>query len=109
MHDHVILVNEQAKAAQVYPPALCRAICSEFKEQLEADRQGTFLLANVDANGINNTKQLINEANRIKEKYRTFEEDQNEELEIAWDDVSGAELDRKAVRQARMEEIEYVR
>ena len=61
------------------------------------------------ANGINNTKQLIDEANQIKGKYRTVEEDQTEELEIAWDDVSGAELDPKAVRQARMEEIEYVR
>ena len=79
VHDHVILVNGRAKAAQVYPPALCRAICTGLREQLDADRQGSFLLANVDANGVNNTKQLVEEANQIKEKYRIVEEDQDEE------------------------------
>ena len=45
----------------------------------------------------------------IKKKYKIVEEDESEELEIIWDDMSGAELDPKAVRRARGEEIDYVR
>ena len=107
IHDHVVLINGRAKAAQVYPPALCRAVCVGFIEQLEVDRKGQFIIANVSTN--NNTKDLMEEAETIKARYKTIEEDDSPDLEVAWDDVSGAELDPKAVRKARVEEIEYVR
>ena len=109
VRDHVILINGRAKAAQAYPPALCRAVCKGLMDQMEADRQGHFLIANVDPIGTSNAKELMEEANSITENYKTVEEDQSEELEIAWDDVSGAELDPRDVRRARTEEIEYVR
>ena len=35
-------------------------------------------------------------------------EDQDEELQQAWDDVSGRELKASKVREARAEEIEYI-
>ena len=47
-------------------------------------------------------------ADEIKQKCRTVAEDLNEQLEKAWDDVSGAQLDPKAVRKARSEEVDYV-
>ena len=37
-----------------------------------------------------------------------MEEPINDMVEQAWDDVSGAELDQKLVRQARIEEVEYI-
>ena len=64
---------------------------------------------NVNEDGGTDTKQIMEEAKRIQKSYQTVEEDDQPQLETAWDDVSGAELDPKAVRQARREEIEYVR
>ena len=55
------------------------------------------------------SRDMMNVAKQIKEEYRTIEEEDPVELEIAWDDVSGAELDPKMVRKAREEEIQYVR
>ena len=43
------------------------------------------------------------------ETYKTIEEENEDELEVAWDDVSGAELDPQKVRRTREEEIEYVK
>ena len=109
VHDHVVLINGRAKAAQVYPPALCRAVCVGLNEQIEADRKGRFLIANINANGQDDSKQMAMEKENLKKRYKIVEVDNDEELEMAWDDVSGAELDTKAVKQARIEEIEYVR
>ena len=39
----------------------------------------------------------------------TATEEVDEELNIAWDDVSGQELDSKMVRAAREEEVKYIR
>ena len=84
-------------------------MCTGLIEQIEADRKGQFFIASVDVNKEGDTKRMATEAESIKEKYKTVEEDNDEELETAWDDVSGAELDPKVVRKARGEEIEYVR
>ena len=45
----------------------------------------------------------------MMKKYKIVEDEDEHELEMAWDDVSGATLDPKEVRRARREEIEYVR
>ena len=39
-HKHVVLINGRAKAAETYPPGLCKAVCKGLVEQLEADRLG---------------------------------------------------------------------
>ena len=44
----------------------------------------------------------------MKNQYKTVEDDNGDEMDIAWDDVSGATLDPKAVRRARMKEFEYI-
>ena len=71
----MILVNGRAKKAEVYPPALCRAICSGLVEQMEVDRKGQFLLAQVGIGEDQNGKELIKEVEQIKKKYRIVEED----------------------------------
>ena len=108
-HDHVILINGRAKAAEIYPPGLCKAVCEGFIEQIQVDQMGQFLIAEVNDDGKGSGQQMNQEAKQFKERYRTVEEDTSEELERAWDDVSGAELDASAVRKARAEEVEYVR
>ena len=109
VHEHVVLINGRAKRAEVYPPALCRAICNGLLEQMEADRKGQFLLAQVDNKEGQKSDDLAKEAEQFKQRYRTAEEEDDPNLETAWDDVSGAELDPKEVKRARAEEVEYVR
>ena len=109
VHEHVVLINGRARVAQVYTPEFCRAVCKGLMEQLEADRKGQFLLANVMNSKEADTKSMMEEAGQMKDKCRTAEEDNDQQFEIAWDDVSGAEFDPKVVRKARGEEIEFVR
>ena len=49
------------------------------------------------------------ESEKIRKQLPTADEDNDEETMTAWDDVSGAALEPKAVRVARAEEIAYVR
>ena len=49
------------------------------------------------------------ESRRPQEQYTIVEEDNVEEMNTAWDDVFGAELNPMEVKKARKEEIEYVR
>ena len=106
VHKHIRLEDGRTKAAQVYPPELCAAICQGLSDQLQADRNGQFLLASVEPSSTTSSGELRKTAEELKRRYRTVEEDNDEELEEAWDDVSGAQLDPKAVRKARGEETE---
>ena len=107
VHEHVVLTGGKAKKAQVYPRELCRAICVGLQKHIEADAEGQFLLMEMNNDSIS-SKEFMNVAQELKRKYKTVEEPENEELERAWDDVSGAELDPKQVKKARAEEVEYV-
>ena len=109
VHNHVILINGRAKAAQVYPPKLCRAVCEGLMEQFEADRKGQFLFANVNLDVNVDSKDLMDEAKKLEPRCPTVGEDDQPQFGTAWDDVSGAGLDPQPVRLARREEIEYVR
>ena len=73
------------------------------------DEKGQFLIMNVNATHDATSEELHKSAETMKSKYKTVEENNEDELETAWDDVSGAELDPKMVKAARQEEIEYVR
>ena len=106
---HVLLQDGRTKAAQVYPPELCKAICKGLIKQIAADRDGQFLLTHMEYDENQSSGSIMNVAKQIKEECRTVEEEDPMELEMAWDDVSGAELDPKMVRKAREEEIQYVR
>ena len=53
--------------------------------------------------------ELKKSAERLKWKYKIVEEEHEDQMEAAWDDVTGAELDPDKVRTARKEEVEYIR
>ena len=50
----------------------------------------------------------MKEANELRGKYKTVEEDDENEYLEAWDDVCGSPLNRREVKRARQEEIDYV-
>ena len=51
---------------------------------------------------------MAKEANRLKETCRTVEEEDEIDVEEAWDDACGAPLELEEVKRARREEIDYV-
>ena len=52
---------------------------------------------------------MMSQSQQLAEKCRTVEENDDEELGVAFDDVSGAELDPKKVYKAQMEEVKFIR
>ena len=76
---------------------------------MDADRNGQYQLGSIECDEECASKELLHTAHQLETKYKTVEEDDTEELEIVWDDVSGAELDPGKVRKFREEEIQYVR
>ena len=113
VHRHVILESGRTRAAQVYLDDLCKAICEGLQEQLKLDEKGQFLLMNANTmdggctNGAS-SKELHESVENLRKKYMIVEEDDTEALETVWDDVSGATLDPKRVREARQDEMAYV-
>ena len=78
-------------------------------KQKEVDTRGQYLLMNVEYNEESTSQELMNTARAMNQRYKTVEEDIEKEMGLAWDDVFGAELNPRAVRQSREEEIDYVR
>ena len=76
---------------------------------MEADRKGQFLLAELEGSNGENGGELKKAAEKVEERYKIVEENNDAEMQIAWDDVSRASLDPKAVRAARAEEVDYVK
>ena len=108
VHRHVILTNGRASAAQVYPDKLCQEICLGIQEQIKRDREGQYLLANVENNNGTTSKGMVEEANKLRKRYKTVEEEEQDFGEEAWDDVYGSPLKQQEIIKARQEEIEYV-
>ena len=48
VHEHIRLECGRTKAAQVYPKALCEAICNGLERHLQVDGDGPYLLASVE-------------------------------------------------------------
>ena len=109
VHQHVVLENGRTRMAEVFPDGLCRAICKGLQEQMQMDANGQFLLMNISIAANEISQDLKRSAEKLKKKYRTVEEEDDEQLEIAWDDVSGAEINANMVKDARREEMDYVR
>ena len=68
VHRHVILSNGRAKAAQVYPAGLCRAICEGLQEQIKMDEKGQFLLMIASDAKNTTSKQARRQAGRQARK-----------------------------------------
>ena len=106
-HKHIPLMNGRAHAAQEYSNRLCEAICRGIVQQIEADRQGQFLIAML--NNVDARTEVDELCMQLENKLEIVTEEDAPELQDAWDDVSGAELDPKKVYDARMEEIKFIR
>lgn len=99
------LEGGRTKFAQIFPEGLCTAICRGFIQQIKMVQKGQFLLAHLAG-----TNKEVNDVNQqLKEEYPTVENDNATEMEQAWDDVTGVELDPSTVRTARGEEVAYIR
>ena len=93
-HRHVQLLSGRAKAAAIYPPALCRAMIKGFD--------------------IWARRVAIGEAPAIFEFSRAdlcdpVEHEQVERLGRYVDDIKGTELDAQLAKRARQEELEVFR
>ena len=104
-HRHVVLEGGRTKAAQVYPDRLCHAICKGLMDQLENDRRGKFVLAQLE--GTEREQQDVNQ--QLAKEHPMVETDDGTSVQQAWDDVTGAELDANMVKSARQDEISYIR
>ena len=93
-HAHQQLVNGRAGPAAIYPPALCQAICKGLVKQLHLRRS--------------NLKSLLSLKKGDKVWAAPDQEENLAEMEKAWDDVSGKELDSRGVREARAKEMTYI-
>ncbi len=108
-HEHQALVSGRAREAAKYPEPLCRAIChgliSEMKMQVQSLRHLVTIRCEDKIGAIEGMGE-----NPSRERGVEHEEDgTHAEWIEAYDDVSGAELDPKEVRKARMKELSYVK
>ena len=103
---HIPLMNGRARAAQTYPNALCRAICRGIIRQIQANRQGEFMLAALNVKGADEAQE---ESEEILQQVKLAEEHDHPNLAEAYDDISGAMLDPQQVYKARMEEVKFIR
>ena len=98
-----------AQGQHKFIPRMCvKQYAKGLQEQMQLDAQGQFLLMNIDTNEGTTSQELKKGAEKLKRKYKMVEEEEDF-MEIAWDDVSGAEFDPTMVKVARQEEIDYVR
>ena len=118
-HRHVPLLNGRAKAAQVYPPELCKAICRGFLRQTRKDQAYVKHIGSLEKVAdasilVNKRRELMEVANQISaslegELERALQAPEDEEKWMdAWDDVKGRELDARMVEEARREEVRYI-
>ena len=64
VHQHILFEGGRTRVAQVHPPELCRAICEGFKAQLEVDKEGQLLLAEVQQSDGNNGRDMVKTSNQ---------------------------------------------
>jgi len=108
-HRHVHLIQGRAKAAQVYPREFSMRVCEGVAAQQRLDSLGlqSLPIMSVDAMhqaaGSKGTDECPSQG-----LHEVSPADEAEGL-VAWDDVSGQQLDAKLMVAARKEEIKYFR
>eukprot|EP00973_Karenia_brevis_P062211 8652733-Karenia_brevis.AAC.1 len=109
-HKHITLVNGRAKAAQVYPKGLCRAICSGLNRQKKIDEAMIFMIGSLE---LKNGEEAVEELREAKgASTRAHEPDDESQFNdyqyaYAYDDVTREPLEVWRVVQARKEEMAY--
>ena len=82
------LISGRAQAAAQYTPSLCRAICAGLAEAIKDRKRGLWKIMEITSNS-----QV--------DKENTSAEHEEYEGE-AWDDITGALLNPREVRRARL-------
>ena len=62
IHKHVLLQGGRTRAAKVYPPELCKAICRGLMKQIAADRDGQFLFTHMEYDESQFSRTIMNVA-----------------------------------------------
>ena len=111
-HDHVTLLDGKAKAAQVYPPALCRTIVRGLSRQLRQDisdlREGVNALEEAGIESGYEPPMFNLEILEDVDYKCSLKEVNSLTSEGAEDDVKGGPLDLDLVRAARLTELRYL-
>ena len=113
-HRHVYLIAGRARQAQIYPKALCRAVCEGIADQKKGDKSEMREIALLDRGEIN---EVVKTAYAWHEEFGLCPMSPDEAAESlheveadsnfwATDDVTGEALDPAAVQAARAEYIQ---
>lgn len=104
-HRHVHLINGRARAAQVYPPKLVRAILEALKQQLVDDGEYNQSLDSLGVGPVPDSTPVIDEE---EEAFKHLPAADTPLRGPIYDSNTGAELDPEKVAVARREELEWV-
>lgn len=80
-------------------------MCKGFVAQIGVDRTCQVLFAELGSCDNSNGHDLSDVAEKVRENYRSVEEESDAKMEPAWHGVSGAMSDPVAVRDAMAKEI----
>jgi hypothetical protein len=97
-HEHQPLVGGRAGHAQEYPRELCRAVCRGLAKQMKMDNRKLKPILGLEK-GVTGGG----------EDWAKKQHDKEEETMVAWDDITGMQLDPKMVMEARKKELGYVK
>ena len=104
-HQHMQMIGGKAKGAQIYPAAFCEAICEGVAAQKLLGELG---LGAIPIMSMEEMSAVVKDDDRHEDPSTFLHEKVSDEI-IAFDDVSGDELDIAKVIAARAEEICYFR
>ena len=92
------LIGGRARKTQEYPEKLCEKIIEGIQRQMEADKWG---IAKVKVMKFGENLQAPKHDEDMNET------GENNENMVAWDDITGAELNVEDIKKARRDEITY--
>ena len=91
-HRHVQLVGGRARRTQEYPEELCEKIVEGIQRQIEADKW------NIAKVKVMKCHEKLREPKHDEDMKKEEENAKEDESWVAWDDITGAELDVKDIR-----------
>jgi hypothetical protein len=108
---HQPLLGGRAGPAARYPEELCEAICRGLLNHLDWKGKEVKPLMRFTEKNIDQVRVILYGQKSTKPTQKTSDDahEDREEAVRAWDDITGEELDRKALRQARPKELGYTR
>ena len=99
-HRHVHLMSGRARDAAIYPDQLCNEICKGIKEQIDHDE----FIQRLPSKIVKSINSIRAEINNID--INSIHNDESD-AECYFDDVTGAPLDPKMVKEARKVEMSF--